>query len=166
MLLKAQAANLRLTTPKAFTLTLGILGTLAHFRHFLLLMTKDEAQRRRWTFYEAVKSNSDGGGRMIRTCSGALRAQETPNLCTGVRKGNSQLGGERFLRAANRNEQWQVLVEAGLSCPCVLLLPPPHGGTIVYTCIEADHNIRLPLQSSQNCLPAVDFCELWKRQLL
>ncbi len=51
-LLKAQAANLRLTTPKAFTLTLG---TLAHFRHFLLLMTKDETQHRSWTFYEAVR---------------------------------------------------------------------------------------------------------------
>ncbi len=53
MLFKAQAANLTLTTPKAFTLTLG---TLAHFRHFLLPMTKDEVQRRRWTFYEAVKN--------------------------------------------------------------------------------------------------------------
>ncbi len=52
VLLKAQAANLRLTTPKAFTLTLG---TLAHFRHFPLLVTKDAAQRRSWTVCEAVK---------------------------------------------------------------------------------------------------------------
>ena len=44
----------RLTTPKAFTLTLGILGTLAHFRHFRLLMTKDAAQHRNWTFCEGV----------------------------------------------------------------------------------------------------------------
>ncbi len=49
-----EAAKFRLTTPKAFTLTLGILGTLAHFRHFLLLITKDAAQRKSWTFCEAV----------------------------------------------------------------------------------------------------------------
>ncbi len=55
VLLKAEVANFRLTTPKAFTLTLGILGTLAHFRHFPFLMTKDAAQHRSWTFYEAVK---------------------------------------------------------------------------------------------------------------
>ena len=36
-----EAAKFRLTTPKAFTLTLG---TLAHFRHFLLLIMKDAAQ--------------------------------------------------------------------------------------------------------------------------
>jgi hypothetical protein len=52
VLLKAQAAKFRLTTPKAFTLTLG---TLAHFRHSFLLMTKDAAERRSWTFCEAVK---------------------------------------------------------------------------------------------------------------
>ncbi len=56
MLLKT--AKFRLTTPKAFTLTLGILGTLAHFRHFLLLMTKDAAQHRNWTFSEAVMLGS------------------------------------------------------------------------------------------------------------
>ncbi len=47
---EAHPANFRLTTPKAFTLTLGILGTSAHFRHFLLLITKDAAQRCRWSF--------------------------------------------------------------------------------------------------------------------
>ncbi len=58
-LLKAHAAKFRLTTPKAFTLTLGILGTLAHFRHFPLLATKDAAERRSWTFCEAVKCHSN-----------------------------------------------------------------------------------------------------------
>ncbi len=33
----------------------GVHINFRHFRHFLLLMTKDEAQHRRWTFYEAVK---------------------------------------------------------------------------------------------------------------
>ncbi len=74
MLFRAQAANLRLTTPKAFTLTLGILGTLAHFRHFLLLMTKDEAQHRRWTFCEAVKIVLDTNV----VVSGLLKPRSSP----------------------------------------------------------------------------------------
>ncbi len=38
VLFKAQAANLRLTTPEAFALTLGTLAHFRHFRHFPLLV--------------------------------------------------------------------------------------------------------------------------------